>query len=354
MKFTSKYSLLSCLLLVCSFAPFAIAARQLEPESWDRVEAMAAVRSVNTGMAVYELGDDAALANGAATVARLIDLETRNDWPLPAREAAIYRFTVSLADLPRDAVATAVMQHLQTYQARTLVPHEDHPDALVPLFNISSAATGVENGWQRIEYEEEANTLVKVNPVALVSAYTQTDKHSQRSGYLDALRSAGMSDVVAVQDIALRSLADTPALTGMVAVTAVITADRYAIQHLLTDGHGAGLSAALKQLDEQLHPEETASLLEFAIQQAPAQNAALAIAAWWPRLKHETATRDLLIDALADPELGASAALALAQAPDIQTISDLQRTANGDSTAAKRAQMALDIGWDLVVGGSRP
>ena len=354
MTSASKHRLLSCLLLVCSFVPFAIAANQLEPERWDRVEAMAAVRSVNTGMAVYELGDDAALANGAATVSRLIDLEFRTDWPLPAREAAIYRFTRSLADLPRDTVATAVMQHLQAYQARTLVPHEDHADALVPLFDIRSAATGVENGWQRIEYEEEAAALIKANPVAFVSAYMQTDKHSQRSGYLDALWSAGVADVVAVQDIVLRSLADTPALTGMVAVTAVITADHDAIQQLLTDGHGAGIPTALKQLDEQLHPEETASLLEFAVQQAPASNAALAIASWWPRLKHEAATRDLLIAALADPELGASAALALAQTPDIQTISDLQRTANGDSTAAKRAQMALDTGRDSLIEGNRP
>lgn len=354
MKFTSKYSLLSCLLLVCSFAPFAIAARQLEPESWDRVEAMAAVRSVNTGMAVYELGDDAALADGAATVARLIDLETRNDWPLPAREAAIYRFTRSLADLPRDAVATVVMQHLQNYQSRTLVPHEDHPDTLIPLFNIRGAATGVEHGWQRIEFADEAATLIKANPVALVSAFTQSAKHNLRSGYLDALRAAEMSDVLAVQDIALRSLADTPSLTGMIAVTAGITADKFAIQQLLIDGRGAGLPAALKQLDDHLHLAEKASLLEFAVQQAPAQNAALAIAAWWPRLKHNPATRDLLIDTLADPKLGSSAALALAQAPDIQTISDLQRTANGDSRAAKRAQMALDIGRDLVIGGNRP
>jgi hypothetical protein len=354
MKPRSKQRLLSCLFLVCSFAPPAVAANQLEPQRWERNEAMAAVRSVNTGMAVYELGDDAALANGPVTINRLINLETREDWPLPAREAAIYRFTRSLADLPRDAVATVVMQHLQNYQARTLVPHEDHADALVPLFNIRSAAKGVENGWQRLEFADEAATLIGANPVALVTAFTQSANPGQRSGYLDALRSAGMADVMAVQDIALGSLADTPSLTGMIAVTAVITADEFAIQQLLIDGRGAGLAAALKQLDEQLGASETASLLEFAVQEAPAPNASLAIAAWWPRLKHDPATRDLLIDALADPELGASAALALARAPDIQTISDLQRTANGDSTAAKRAQMALDIGWDGLIGDSRP
>ncbi len=64
-------------------------------------------------------------------------------------------------------------------------------------------------------------------------------------------------------------------------------------------------------------------MLIYAIHQAPADNAALAIAAWWPRLRHEAAIRDLLVDKLADPALGAAAALALAQSPDIQTIKDV-------------------------------
>ncbi len=84
--------------------------------------------------------------------------------------------------------------------------------------------------------------------------------------------------------------------------------------------------------------------------EAPADNASLAIAAWWPRLRHEAAIRDLLVDKLADPALGAAAALALAQSPDIQTIKILQDTAGGDSVAARRAQMALDINRDRLVG----
>jgi hypothetical protein len=107
-------------------------------------------------------------------------------------------------------------------------------------------------------------------------------------------------------------------------------------------------------LDQQLLLSETATLLEFAIQQAPAGNAALAIAAWWPRLRHEPETRDLLVEILADPALGASAALALAHNPDIQTIKILQDTASGDSAAAQRAQMALDINRDHLIGEVQP
>jgi len=346
--------LLSSLFLVCSFAPLAMADDQAASQRWDRSSAMAAAESVNIGLAVYELGDISSLADGKATVSKLRNLEARSDWPLPAREAAIYQFTRSLADLPRNAVAAEVMRHLQSYHAKTLVPHEEHHDSYIPLFNIRGAAAGVENGWQRTEFAGEAAALIEVEPAALVSAFARSTNHNQQSGYLDALRYAHMADVMAVQDAALQSLEEKPGLTGMVALTAEITSDNYAIQQLLINGRGAGLSAALTQLDKQLQTTETAELLVFAIQQAPSSNAALAIAAWWPRLKHNAATRDLLIDALADPELGASAALALAQEPDIQTIRDLQNIALGDSATARRAQMALDINRARLIGGGQP
>ena len=57
---------------------------------------------------------------------------------------------------------------------------------------------------------------------------------------------------------------------------------------------------------------------------------------------------------LADPELGASAALALAQSPDIQTIKALQDAAKGDSAAARYAQMALDLNRAGLIAEVQP
>ena len=136
----------------CGLADSAIAANYNPSTHWDRSSAMAAVRSVNIDIAVSEIGNISSLADGENTLIKLRQLETRSDWPLPAREAALFQFTRSLVELPRAAVADEVMQHLINYQAQTLVPHEDHGDAFVPLFNIRGAATGVENGWQREEF----------------------------------------------------------------------------------------------------------------------------------------------------------------------------------------------------------
>jgi hypothetical protein len=338
-----KHLTFSTLFLICGLALTAMASDQTPVTQWDRSSAMSAVRSVNIDAAVDEISNISSLADAETTLSKLRNIETRSDWPLPAREAAIYQFTRSLAVLPHDAVAMEVMQHLRNYQAQTLVPHEDHGDALIPLFNIRGAAAGVENSWQRAEFGAEARKLLQTNPRSLVSVYARSGNHNQVSAFLDAMWYADMADVVAVQNAVLQSLEEKPGLTPLLGVTTVITTDTVAIQKLLTNGRGAGLSSALVRLDEQLQPPETAALLAYAIQQAPASNATLAIAAWWPRLRHEAASRDLLVGLLADPALGGSAALALSQQPDIQTIKILQDIAGHDSDAARRAQMALDF-----------
>ncbi len=348
-----NHLVLSVLFCLSVCANCALAANREAPEQWDRGSAMAAVRSAQIDIAVNEIGDAATLADGKATLDRLHALETRTDLPLPAREAALYEFTRSLAGLPRSAVAVEVMQHLQSYEAQTLVADEDHGYTLVPLFNIRGAAVGVENGWQRLEFAIEAARTLETSPDALVSAYLESDNRNQRSGYLDALRQARFADVEAVQNAALERFELTPELTRLIAVTAVMTMDPFAIRQLLMHARGAGLSQALRQLDERLPSTETATFLTYAIQQAPAENASLAIAAWWPRLRHEAEMRDLLVDKLDDPALGGAAALALAQNPDIQTIKLLQDTADRDSIAARRAQMALNMNRDGLIGEVR-
>ena len=338
--------------LFCLFisAGAAVAMQPAPSVQWDRASAMAEVRSADISIVVSEIGNAASLADGKATLERLNDLENRSDLPLPAREAALYEFTRSLAELPRSAVATEVMQHLQNYQSLALVPDEDHGHTFVPLFNIRGAAAGIENGWLRSESALEAISILKSNPDALVSAYIESANHNQRSGYLDALQQAGTADIQALQDAALEQFEREGGLTRLIGLTAVITRDAFAIEQLLIHGQGAGLSSTLRQLDELLPASETAVFLTYAVQQAPAENASLAIAAWWPRLRHEAAIRDLLVDKLDDPALGSTAALALAQSPDIQTIKALQNTAGGSSIAARRAQMALNMNRDRLIG----
>ena len=175
---------------------------------------MAVINSARIDVAVSTIGNISTLADAEGTLERLNELENRADWALPVREAVLYRFTRSLADFPRDAVAIEIMQHLQDYRARTLVPHEEHRDSHVPLFNIRAAAGGVENTWIRAEARAQAMQLLD-DPADFVGLYLQSPSAPQRYGHIDALQMARLTHVGAVQDAALAQLAEQTSLSRL-------------------------------------------------------------------------------------------------------------------------------------------
>jgi hypothetical protein len=329
-------------LLLCGCALQALAATP-DSEYWQRDAALAAAHSVAVEQVVREVGDVATLADAASTLEYLQDLETRPDWPLPAREAALQRFTRSLAGLPRDAVAAEIMQHLLAYQARTLVPHEERPAAWEPLFNIRATAIGVENAWRREAATSLASLTLLEDPPMLVDLFALATAEVQRLGYLDALEIAGITAVTEVQDEALRRLASEPGLSPLLASTAVMTRSRPAMRELLVHGSGAGMAATLERFARDMEADELAGLFEFTMLEAPALNASLAIATWWPRLRHDDDAREVMLGLLGDAELGSSAALALSRQPDVPTIKALKDAAGGDTLAARQARRALDL-----------
>ena len=201
---------------------------------WERDSAIAAVNIVDIDIAVHGIGVLGSLSDGETTLQKLIEIETRNDWSLPAREAVIYKFTQSLSQLPRDAIAVEVMQHLRSYESLVLVPGEDHSRSLVPLFNVRGAAAGVENSWQRSEWTRKGAVLIETNPSLVVSEFTASTSHNQRSGLIDALHQAEIENVALVQELALEQFKVRPELTGILAATSVITNDVFANCNVVT------------------------------------------------------------------------------------------------------------------------
>jgi len=282
------------------------AADQWPTETWQRADAFAAIQAVDVDhvvidRAVARIGGISSLTDGPYTLKKLHELENRSDWPLPAREAALYRFTRSLSELPRAAVDAGVVQHLRSYQPRTLVPHEDHANTLVPLFNLGAAVAGVANAWLQNEALADATLTLQKEPSVLLDMYLQSNSNAQRSGYLEALRQADPEGLQSLQNAAVERLDAVPDLGAVLGTLVSITADTDALGHLLMEGRGTGLARALQRTATRLPVAKLMQMLQLAVQQAPTDNAALAIAYWWPRLRHDASIRQLLLDKLADP-----------------------------------------------------
>jgi hypothetical protein len=262
---------------------------------------------------------------------------------LPVRERLLFEFAISLSDLDRLAVGPAVLEFLETYQPRVLVPHEDSRQLGIPMYNIRAAAAGVRHEWQWQAGAAEAMALKAAPGGAWLAAYLSTGP-AGRNGYLDRLDAISEPVLRSLAQQAADRLPDEPDLTPIVSRAALLLSDVELLQSAVAQGTGPGLATALRMAASALNEPERADLLEHAVRHAPAVNAALALAELSPGLLHRPETIALLFGLLEDPELGAASALALSRSPTPTVRAQLEElAAQGLGTASRRAAVAATM-----------
>jgi hypothetical protein len=135
---------------------------------------------------------------------------------------------------------------------------------------------------------------------------------------------------------------------------AILLADSALLREVLAAGRGPGLAAALQWADAALPETERIDLLQRLPRDAPPESAALAIAALAPGLLQHPEVADRLFALLADPALGAAAALTVSRsdAPAVQgRLAGLAAT--GDDLSARRAAVAIEAASRANAGGER-
>lgn len=281
--------------------------------------------------------------------ARLLALlrSTAEDAALPParREQVLFDYVQQLRGLPPGAAGEQVMAFLGSYAPRVLIPHEDHPGASVPRFNIRAAAAGVEHAWRRQEASYAGAVLLARDPARLVQAYRLHADPAIRLGLLDALDNASAGALEAVAFMALDNIELEPELADLAGTAALHTGDARALEQLLRTGSGAAIPRILRAARDTFDDGQLARLLEVAIGEAGAETAALAIAKLTPALARHSGTRARLIGLLGDPALGSAAALALAADPSAGTLGELTEVLSADpaSLAGRRARLALEV-----------
>jgi hypothetical protein len=265
--------------------------------------------------------------------------------PLELREKVLFEYAQHLRSQPPGAVDANVMAFLGAYASRVLVPHEDHPGASVPRFNIRAAAAGVEHAWRRQEASYAGAVLLGRDPALLVQAFRLHADPPVRRGLLDAVDNASAGALEAIAFIALDHMGEEPQLAELVGTAALRTGDTRALEQLLRTGDGTAIPGILRSARETLDESQLATLLEVAIAEASPGITALAIAELAPAVAQRADTRAQLLHLLGDPGLGAAAALALAATPTPGTRAQLNGMLLGQSgsLAAARARLALEI-----------
>ena len=270
---------------------------------------------------------------------------------LPVRERLLFDFAVSLSDLDSRAADPAVLEFLLAYEPRVLLPHEDAPMLGVPLYNVRGATAGSIQEWRRQEAAEAAAEAAPVEPEAWLAAYLASGP-AQRQGYVDSLSLLPEPALRQLAERAAGGLPVEPGLTPVVSRSAVLLADSALLRSLVSNGRGPEVAPALRSVGSELDEPERFALMNDALRDAPAANAALAVAEFAPGLLHHPETTSLLFGLLGHPDLGAVAALALSRSRDAGIHERLaERAAEGQGLEAHRATLAAELAKDAARRG---
>jgi hypothetical protein len=315
------------------------------PEIWSRGDAMRTSGLVDTQAQRNAFRQLVKAGNDTATLSFVHEIEQKSDWPAPVRERLLLDMVNELRSEPPRAVGPRVTAYLGQYQPTVLVPHDDHPQAGVPLYNIRAATVGVLNTWSRQEAAFEGAAYLAAGSHNLVEAYLAEDRFPRRRGLLDALETATPGQLKGVSEQALNTVEQQPELVELAGKAALINNDLDTLEALAARGSGAGIPGLFRRSAETLNAEQSSRLLAAAFINPSRSTTAQAIAHLAPGLRGDKPTAQLLIEALGDPELGSAAALELASAHSTEVLAQLKQIAgSGDrSLRTSRAGLALQL-----------
>ena len=251
-------------------------------ERWDRNSALASAAEFPVDERVADWLTLARSGAGTELLARLRSFSNDRSWSAPARDKALHGLAVALGDLDPGSVDGAVLDFLQGRQALTEVPHPDHPQHSIALFNVAAAAEGVNNAWQRERSRRSALRFLS-DPESWVRGWLNSAGVS-RAGYLDALAAGSRTELAA---IASHALAQADSAEGLEAITgrvALYNQDPALLERFLVRGRGANLHRTLRQAPQHFQPYELLAVAEIAWPRLPNTNASLAVALWGPEI----------------------------------------------------------------------
>ena len=330
--------------LVIACPPVRAAQSAFTPPNWTLTSAQEASARADTVAELRPLFTLARAGQDEELLRALQALATDERLPLPARERLLQEFAGGLADLPARRLAPALAAWLLAWRPQILVPHGESPAVGAPLFNVAAATAGSLSAWSRQLARADSERLLGQDangwPDAWLAAWLAASG-DRRTGLADALDGAPLARLEALADATLARLPLSPELSGITLRIALALSDPQLFGAGVASGGSDGLAAALRAAREHYDDDELAAILQRAVREAPAPNAALVIAELGPVVADRPGIERLLFDLLAHPELGGAASLLLANSNDPlvrQRLDEL--AAREDGLAARRAGLA--------------
>lgn len=321
-------------------ADAAIAARLVDPAS--------ARRAVSTPVVVAQDAELASLAAAgrstelAARLERIAHDATLND---VAQEWLLDRGLHALARIAPSPAARASLGRLASRQPLVYARIDpDHGDRATPLYDAGATARFVLRHWDRVAARDAASAEIAAGRTVAISRFAGTAASDPvRDGIADAYRVAPPAALATQRAVVADALAQGRRVDALGLIIAERLADA-ALFGLVFDYADEPVAlAAIPAVARTLDDAAALALLARASRRADVASAAvleigrLAVG--------DAAARHFLFESVAEPDLGPSAAAALARIGDPAVSAEVGRrlAASDDEPARRRLVLALKL-----------
>lgn len=326
----------------------AVAASITDPAAARRVTTTPPVAAI-----AAELDAHAEQKRPDAIAAKLELIAHDRSLPDVAQEWLIDRALHALARLEPTLPARVTVERL-TGRAPVVYAHidPDHGDRVTPLYDAGATARFVLRTWDRRAAGRTAHAELRAGRTSAVARFAARAAAGAadpvRAGIADAFASARIADLGPQR----ATIVDAIGRGERVDELALILAERLADHALfrLVFGHAdeTVALAAIPRAANVLDPQSALEALGLASQRADIASAA--VLAIGRLARNDSIARSFLLDALADPAVGPSAAAALAGLGDATVSAELGRRLAAARTEDERRVLVLALKLDHSAG----
>ncbi len=330
-------------LLLGLFGLSALAARVTDPASARRDVTSPAIVAIDS-----QLAGLAAEGRTGELAARLDVIARDRTLDLVAQEWLLDRGLHRLASLPPAPAAQAIVTG---FTARAPIVYArvdpDLGDRAVPYYDTGATARFVLRSWRRAAARNQAAADLQSGRDAVVARFAALpaagDSEPERSGIIDAFNAAKLASLAAQRAAIVAALTAGERIDEPAMITARRTSDAELMGLVLGQVDAPVALAATGAIRQAFDGQTALELLSGASRRADIASAAMLEIGRLARNDGEA--RDFLFDALDDPDLGPSAAAALAAIGDAGVTAELgRRLRTGRSeTALRMLVLALKL-----------
>jgi hypothetical protein len=264
------------------------------------------------------------------------------------REFLLYGTLMRARNVEPDDAGIAFVSRLQSFESKTFVRHEEGP-LPVAVYPIADLATGTLRFWNRRQVARDVSLAFAAGDMSRMQSLRQTGSDDY-AGTLAALRAADATALFLAREWLASNTKDNNSngndFYEARAVVALGTGDQTLAADLLRMGDGAPAIQLLRATRQHFDAMTAFDLLQHATQNPAIASAALFELDALRQAGLGERIDSYLLDALADPALGATAAAIIARRQDpaqLAWVADVLSSPTASHSQQAHAALALTL-----------